>query len=67
MTVLGIIITAIALVVGYVTHMVTHKTDSPVEQMAEDVIEKESGIKLDFSAGDKEVKPQDPNEPPKSV
>lgn len=53
MTVLGIIITAVALVVGYGYHHFSKKVDTPIEQMAEAVIEKESGIEIDFSADDK--------------
>ena len=55
MTILGIIITTIALVVGYGYHHFSKKIDTPIEQMAEAVIEKESGIKIDFSAEDKEA------------
>lgn len=53
MTVLGIIITALALVVGYSYHHFSKKNDTQIEQMAEAVIEKESGIQIDFSADDK--------------
>lgn len=53
MTILGVLLTALALVVGYGYHHFSKKIDSPVEQMAEAVIEKESGIQVDFSAEDK--------------
>lgn len=53
MTVLGIVITAVALVVGYGYHHFSKKNDTPIEQMAEAVIEKEAGIEIDFSAADK--------------
>ena len=54
MTVLGIFITAIALIVGWSAHYFTKKIDTPLEQVAEQVIEKESGITIDFSEEDKQ-------------
>jgi Tfp pilus assembly major pilin PilA len=60
MTVLGIIITAIALITGYSWHHYVKKNDTPVEQMAETIIEKESGIKIDFSEEDKQQKGANP-------
>jgi hypothetical protein len=56
MTILGIIVTAIALVTGYGWHYFSKKNDTPVEQAAEMIIEKESGIKIDFSEADKQQK-----------
>lgn len=52
-TIVGIIVTAIALAVGFGWHYFSKKDDSCVEQIAEEIIEHESGIKIDFSAQDK--------------
>lgn len=59
MTVLSIIITTIALVVGYGAYYFTKKPDTPIEQIAENVIEKESGLQIDISP--------DHNQPNQSV
>lgn len=55
MTILGIVVTAVALVVGYGWHYFSKKNDTCVEQIAEAIIEKESGIVIDFSAQDKKL------------
>lgn len=59
MTVLALVVTGVALVVGYGWHHYTKKNDSALEQMAEIFIEEESGIVLDFSAADKEKEAQE--------
>ncbi len=53
-----IIIVAIAAIVGAAALFVTKKPDSPVEQMAEAVIDKELGLPagtVDFSKDNEEV------------
>lgn len=62
MTVVSVIVTALALVVGYSWHRFSKKSDTCIEEIAEEIIEHESGIKIDFSAQDK---PKEQDLPPK--
>lgn len=55
MTIFGIVITTIALVVGYGYHRFSKTNDSPIEQAAEAVIERHSGIVIDLSPEDKDI------------
>lgn len=59
MSLATIVITSAALCVGYAYHHLSKKIDSVVEQMAEAVIEKEAGIKIDFSSDAKKKGPED--------
>lgn len=49
MTAISALILAIAIVVGFSAHYITHKSNAAAEQMAEAVIKLESGIDVDFS------------------
>lgn len=52
----GIVIAAIAAVVGIASIFIFKKDDGPVEQAAEQIIKAETGLDVDLSAEDKEKK-----------
>ena len=48
-----IIILLAAILVGAGAHFISKKNDSPIEQLAEQVIQNQSGIDVDFSKDSK--------------